>query len=84
MVLAFGREVADVPNTSQTILQIAPLRFGIKVSIQSSIVQLTNTVTTPSADQNALLIKGKRSNVLRALELLDMLDIPAAAGAILA
>ncbi len=80
VVLAFGREAADVPNTSQTILQIAPLRFGIKVSIQSSIVQLTNTVTTPSADQNALLIKGKRSNVLRALELLDMLDIPAARG----
>jgi general secretion pathway protein D len=80
VVLAFGREEADVPNTSQTILQIAPLRFGIKVSIQSSIVQLTNTMTTPSADQNALLIKGKRSNVLRALELLDMLDIPAARG----
>ena len=80
VVLAFGREAADVPNTSQTILQIAPLRFGIKVSIQSSIVQLTNTMTTPSADQNALLIKGKRPNVLRALELLDMLDIPAARG----
>ena len=80
VVLAFGREVSDVPNTSQTILQIAPLNFGIKLSIQSSIVQLTNTMATPSFDQNALLIRGKRSNVLRALELLDMLDIPAARG----
>jgi len=80
VVLAFGREASDVPNTSQPILQIAPLKFGIKVSIQSSIVQLTNTMTTPSYDQNALLIRGKRSNVLRALELLDMLDIPAARG----
>lgn len=80
VVLAFGRDASDVPNTSQPILQIAPLRFGIKLSIQSSIVQLSNTVATPSLDQNALLIRGKRSNVLRALELLDMLDIPAARG----
>jgi len=80
VVLAFGRDASDVPNTSQPILQIAPLKFGIKLSIQSSIVQLTNTLTTPSFDQNALLIRGKRSNVLRALELLDMLDIPAARG----
>lgn len=80
VALAFGRETSDVPNTSQTILQIAPLNFGIKLLIQSSIVQLTNTMVTPSYDQNALMIRGKRSNVLRALELLDMLDIPAARG----
>lgn len=80
VVLAFGRDASDVPNTARTILQIAPLNFGIKLSIQSSIVQLTNTMVTPSYDQDALLIKGKRSNVLRAIELLDMLDIPAARG----
>lgn len=80
VVLAFGRDASDVPNTSQTILQIAPLNFGIKIPVQSSIVQLTNAVVTPSFDQDALLIKGKRDKVLRALELLDMLDVPAARG----
>jgi len=78
--LAFGREASDVPNTTGKILQIVPLKFGIKLSLQSSIVQLTNTMVTPSYEQDALFIRGSRSEVIRALDLLELLDIPAARG----
>ena len=80
IAVAIGRNLADVPNTAQTILQVVPLNYGIKVALQSSIARLTDALVTPDFNQNALYIKGKREAVVRALELVEMLDSPAARG----
>lgn len=80
VAVAIGRNLADVPETVQTILQVVPLNYGIKVALQSSIARLTEALVTPDFDQNALYIRGKREAVVRALELVEMLDSPAARG----
>ena len=80
IAVAIGRNLADIPNTTQTILQVVPLNYGIKVALQSSIARLTDALVTPDYDQNALYIRGKRDAIVRALELVDMLDAPAARG----
>ena len=79
-MVAFGRDPSDVPSTSQVILQIVPLEYGIKISLQAALVQLTDALITQNIEQNSLFIKGQRAAVLRALELIDMLDVPAARG----
>ena len=78
VVVAIGRDVSDVPRTTQEILQVVPLKFGIKVNLQSNLVRLTGAFITPDHSQNALFVKGLRANVLRALELVELLDVPAA------
>ena len=80
IAVAIGRNLSDIPNTTQTILQVVPLNYGIKVALQSSVARLTNALVTPDYDQNALYIRGKRDAIVRALELVDMLDTPAARG----
>ena len=80
VVIGVGRNVSDVPQTPQAILQIVPLNFGIKLKLQSMLAQLTGALVTPDFDQNALFVKGRREDVLRVLELIDLLDVPAARG----
>jgi len=80
IAVAIGRNLSDIPNTTQTILQVVPLNYGIKVALQSSVARLTDALVTPDYDQNALYIRGKRDAIVRALELVDMLDTPAARG----
>ena len=79
-VIAIGRLKQDVPETTQRILQVVPLRFGIKMSIERSIRNLTNAKVTAEFDQSAVYIEGTRDQVIRALDLINMLDVPAMRG----
>ena len=80
VVTAIGRELSSVPRTAKEILQIVPLKFGIKISIERSLRQLVGVRITPDFEQSALFLQGKREDILRALEFIHLLDAPANRG----
>ncbi|PCH94197.1 MAG: general secretion pathway protein GspD [Gammaproteobacteria bacterium] len=80
VVTAIGRELSSVPRTAREILQIVPLKFGIKISIERTLRQLVGVKITPDFDQSALFLQGKREDILRALEFIHLLDAPANRG----
>jgi len=80
VVTALGRELSSVPRTAQEILQIVPLKFGIKISIERTLRQLVGVKITPDFEQSALFLQGKREDILRALEFIHLLDAPSNRG----
>lgn len=80
VVAAIGRSPASVPNTSQDVLQIVPLVYGVNISLERTLRELTEVAITPDFEQNALFLKGKREQILRALEFVELLDTPANRG----
>ncbi|MFT5814427.1 MAG: general secretion pathway protein D [Psychroserpens sp.] len=80
VITAIGRELSSVPRTSEEILQIVPLEFGIKISIERTLRQLVGVKITPDFEQSALFLQGKRDDILRAMEFIQLLDAPANRG----
>jgi general secretion pathway protein D len=80
VVTAVGRELSSVPNTSQEILQIVPLKFGVKISIERALKTLVGVKISTDFDQSALFLQGKREEILRSLEFIHLLDAPANRG----
>ena len=80
VVIAIGREPSDVPETAQQIMQVVPLKFGVKITLERTLRTLTKAKITPDFSQSTVFVEGKRDDVLRALELIEMLDTPAMRG----
>ncbi|SEA29495.1 secretin N-terminal domain-containing protein [Alkalimonas amylolytica] len=80
VVIGFGRRAGDVPDTIQQVLQVVPQRYGIKTSVERTLRSLTSAQITADFEQNAFFIQGSRSEVLRALDLLSLLDTPSSRG----
>ena len=80
VVTGVGRDLSSVPQTSQDILQIVPLKFGVKISIERTLRNLVGVKIETDADQSALFLQGKRQDILRALEFIHLLDAPANRG----
>jgi general secretion pathway protein D len=80
IVTAVGRELSDVPVSGQDILQIVPIKYGIKISIEKALRQFVGVQISADADQSALFIQGKRDDILRSLEFIHLLDAPANRG----
>ncbi|SEK46897.1 general secretion pathway protein D [Colwellia chukchiensis] len=80
VVTAVGRELDSVPMTSQEILQIVPLKFGVKISIERALRTLVGVQISTDLDQSALFLQGKREDILRSLEFIHLLDAPANRG----
>ncbi|OFA32776.1 hypothetical protein BAE46_03210 [Glaciecola punicea] len=79
-IIGRGRERADVPDTVLPVLQIIPLRYGITLSIERTLRSLSSAVITPDFDQNALFVQGPRNEVLRVIDLVNLLDVRAHRG----
>lgn len=72
----FGREVSDVPRSSLEIAQMVPLQFPIQTGITTTLAQLFQVSVVPDREQNTLTLRGRREQILRALELIHLLDGP--------
>lgn len=77
IAIGFGRRPQDVPEVSGKIMQVVPLRFGLNPSIERTIVSLADAQVAQDTQQNALFITGERDAVLRALDVVNLLDQPA-------
>ena len=80
IIIAIGRSPLSVPRTSKEILQVVPLKYGIKFSIESTLKQLTGVSITPDHEQSTLFLRGSRTEILRAIDFINMLDAPANRG----
>jgi general secretion pathway protein D len=80
MKMGFGRDVQTVPNSVGDILQIVPLKYGIRISVERTLNSLVEAKITPDFEQRALFIEGEREQVIRALELIQLLDVPSNRG----
>ena len=77
-VIGVGGDVGDVPNTTRPILQVVPLKFGAKVSVERSLSTFGRAKIVTDYDQGAVFITGNRSDVLQAVELIKLIDTPSA------
>lgn len=77
-VIGVGGNVSDVPNTTRPILQIVPLKFGAKISVERSLRTFGRAKIVTDYDQGAVFISGNRSDVIQGVELIKLVDTPAA------
>ncbi|MBV2127783.1 secretin N-terminal domain-containing protein [Arsukibacterium indicum] len=79
-VLGIGRAYQDVPQVVGQIMQIVPIKYGINISLERTLRELINAKITPDFEKNMLFITAERNEILRALDLIQLLDMPANRG----
>jgi general secretion pathway protein D len=67
-VIGVGGNVGDVPNTTRPILQIVPLKYGAKISVERSLRTFGKAKIVTEYDQGAVFISGNRGDVIQAVE----------------
>lgn len=77
--IGFGRSAMDVPATAGQVTQIVPLSFG-NPGIENTISQLVRINIVRDPQQNLLILTGPRADVVKALDVVRLLDAPAARG----
>ncbi|WP_220492844.1 MULTISPECIES: secretin N-terminal domain-containing protein [unclassified Pseudoalteromonas] len=77
LVYGYGASPENVPNSANEIVQLAPFKAGMQVSLANTIKQLTGVDARPMFDQQAVMFKGKRSDIIKALEFMQLVDQPA-------
>ncbi|QIR15140.1 secretin N-terminal domain-containing protein [Shewanella aestuarii] len=80
VVTGIGRTPDSVPNTKGEVLQVVPLLYGVKISIERTLNQIIEARITADYEQSTIFIRGSRSEIIRALELVNLLDAPANRG----
>ncbi|GAB2921926.1 type II secretion system protein D [Rheinheimera gaetbuli] len=75
-LVGFGREPVKVPQSVGNILQIVPLRFGNNSAVERTIREFTPVKVDADLSNNSLFISGNRQDILRALDLINLLDVP--------
>lgn len=73
--VGYGRTVESVPN-ALNVRQIVPLRFIVNTNALETLRLIANVQTGFDTAQGLLLLTGERQQVVRALELLELLDAP--------
>jgi len=77
-VFGIGANPKDVPNTSRNIVQIVPLKYGLKSSLNVLLAQVVDVIATPDIEQGAMFLRGKQENIIKALEFIALIDRPSA------
>ncbi len=76
VVYGYGKFNDDVPNTSLDIIQMIPFEFGLQVSLGNTIRQLIGVRATTDIQRQSLTIRGKRKDIIKALEFIRLMDTP--------
>ncbi len=75
-VLGYGSSPDSVPDGALDVVQVVPLKFTFSNSTMRVIRDLTAVQVSPDLRQGVLILSGKRIEVVRAIELLKILDSP--------
>jgi general secretion pathway protein D len=75
--IGFGRRPQDVPDVAGQVMQIIPLRYGMNLSIERTILDLVSVDAKSDSAQSALFVTGERENILRVIDIVGLLDQPA-------
>jgi general secretion pathway protein D len=77
--VGYGRTADTVPN-ALNVRQIVPLRFIVNTNALDTLRVIANVQTGFDTTQGLLFLTGERQQVVRALELLELLDAPGSKG----
>lgn len=80
VAMGFGRNSDSVPQNSGQVLQVVPLKYGVRLSVERTLNGLIDAKITPDFEQSALFIQGTRDQIVRALDLIRLLDVPSNRG----
>jgi general secretion pathway protein D len=72
----YGKDISKVPNTSLNIIQLVPMTYGVQNSLAHTLRQMTAVTATQDFERNTLVLTGKRKDIIRALELINLMDQP--------
>lgn len=78
--LGYGRRAVDVPDIAGVITQIIPVRYNRDIALERVLRDLTNAKIEELQGQSAYTVQGERREILRVLELMDILDTPSVRG----
>lgn len=78
--IGIGREMEDLPDAGDDIIQLVPYVYNSSRSIISIVSKLTNAQAYPDQSNRLLVLEGKRADIERALQIVNMLDVPHAKG----
>ena len=83
IVIAFGRDLNEVPETTQQIMQIVQTECGISSNLMRSLSELTSVKINADYQQNILFLTGTNPQIKRALEFIALLDNPSNVGSVI-
>lgn len=78
--VGIGSLPEDLPANGEEIIQLIPYTFNSARSIMSMISKLTNATVSPDITHRLLVVEGTRADVERALQIVNMMDVPHARG----
>jgi general secretion pathway protein D len=79
-VFGVGRSSSQVPVTSKTVVQLVPIKYGIKIALERNLRSFLDARVVTDYDYGMVFITGTRDQVLKGLELIELLDVPTARG----
>jgi len=74
-VVGYGKNIESVPNALK-VTQIVPLDYVISDSILRTMRTVASVKVTPDMSQGVLFLEGERQQIIKAIELLQLLDTP--------
>lgn len=76
VAIGVGAKKSDIPNAATQIMQIIPTRFGISTTLERTLVSMIDATVEADFQQNVLFVQGRRPEIVRAVELVALLDKP--------
>ena len=78
--IGYGRNAGDVPDLSENILQIVPVRYGTSLTITNAAEKFTALNVVPEPLWDAYFVTGSRADILKFLDLVRLFDRPSTRG----
>ncbi|NUZ10689.1 type II secretory pathway protein [Pseudoalteromonas sp. McH1-7] len=76
MAFGFGRTEESVPLVSSIIYQMVPMNYDVTLDTRVLLNALLEAKSSVDEAQNLVRIEGSREQVLRALEIIEIIDVP--------
>ncbi|WDE00526.1 secretin N-terminal domain-containing protein [Thalassomonas actiniarum] len=76
IVYGYGKDMLDIPNSSAEIIQMVPFEYGMQQSLGNTLRVLLGVKSIPDKDRNSITVQGKRKDIVKALELIRLMDRP--------
>ena len=80
IALGIGTKPEDIPDISGQITHIVPYTYSESRNITSIMKKLSTARVTVKSAQKLIILEGEREEIVRALKIINMLDVPRAFG----
>lgn len=80
IALGIGNSEEDIPQVAGAITHIVPYVFSSSRNVSNILSKLSTAKVTVNSLQKLIILEGERTEVVRALKIINMLDVPRAYG----